>query len=65
MIKLFADEQRAINGAKHDGAGWVLPDGVSADIMERLATAGLVRFWSKRWQLSSMGFEHSEMFRRK
>jgi hypothetical protein len=61
MIKLSTDEQRVIDGAEHDGAGWVTPKGVPADIMERLAKAGLVRFWSQRWQLTPQGFARSRM----
>jgi hypothetical protein len=65
MNKLSSGKQRAIDGAEHDGAGWVMPNGVPAEIMERLATAGLVRFWSQRWQLSSLGFASSQMADRK
>jgi hypothetical protein len=65
MRKLSASEQLAIDGAEHDGAGWVMPKGVPAETMERLATGGLVRFWSQRWQLSPLGFALSRMFNRK
>ena len=62
-IKLFVDELEAINKAQHDGEGWALPDGVPANLRERLAMKGMVRYWANRWQLTPAGFARSKMFR--
>jgi hypothetical protein len=65
MSSLTAAEQDALDRAEHDGAGWVMPSNVPAELMQQLATAGLVRFWARRWQLSPEGFARSSMFNRK
>ncbi|USU06871.1 hypothetical protein NF699_09495 [Sphingomonadaceae bacterium OTU29LAMAA1] len=62
-IKLFVDELEAINKAQHDGEGWVLPDGVPANLRERLTMKRMVRYWANRWQLTPAGFARSKMFR--
>lgn len=65
MNNLTPAEQDALDRAEHDGAGWVMPDDVPAALMQQLATAGLVRFWAKPWQLSPRGFTCSSTFNRR